>query len=159
MTPSRGSISFDAKRGPAPHQHTPKPIYRKGDTTAASARIAQLREEERLGLKVDPSLIIPIEEFARKPRFQAIVEGILAMPMLGARPGERPHPPRLIAALIEPKDSDVRALAMSPAAMAIVAVCGCRWPFGEPSDEDFHFCNKKRAVHFYCEAHARKSKK
>jgi hypothetical protein len=159
MNPSQGSISFDAARGPAPHQRTPKPIYRKNDTTAASARIAEIRETERLALKVARELITPIEEqVARfKPRFLALVEGISAQPAHPALAAPRPTERVPIAALIEPKDRDVCALAMSPAVAAIVAVCGCRWPIGEPTDETFHFCNKKRAVHFYCEAHAKKA--
>jgi hypothetical protein len=137
----------------------PKPHYQKNDTTAASARIAEIRWTERLSLKVDPSLIIPIEEFAPRPRFQAVVEGILARPANPARPGTRPIVPMPVIALIEPKDSHLRAMAISSAVAAVVAVCGCRWPIGELDSENFHFCNKKRAVHFYCEAHARESRK
>jgi GcrA cell cycle regulator len=34
----------------------------------------------------------------------------------------------------------------------------CRWPIGEPSEEEFHFCGRKQKEGFpYCEAHARKA--
>ena len=131
------------------------------DTTRASARIAEIRETERLSLKVPRQLISPLEEYVAwsKPRFRAIVEGILARPFQPAKPGERPNGRTPIAALIEAKDRDVWSLAISPAALAVVALCGCRWPIGEPDRADFHFCNKKRATHFYCEEHERKSRK
>jgi len=133
----------------------------RGDTTRASARIAEIRETESLGLKVPRQLITPIEEYLAwsKPRFAAIVEGFLERPFQPATPGERPDTRRPIAGLIEPKDRDGWSQAISPAALAVVALCGCRWPIGEPDRADFHFCNKKRAAHFYCEAHERKSRK
>ncbi len=32
----------------------------------------------------------------------------------------------------------------------------CRWPIGDPRDEDFHFCGKKvQAGNIYCEEHAK----
>ena len=32
----------------------------------------------------------------------------------------------------------------------------CRWPFGDPRDKDFHFCEKPRSWHSsYCEEHYR----
>lgn len=165
--PSTGSIAFEPKRGPAPTSK-PKPHYSKGDTTAASARIAEIRRVEKLiegpaylGLKVERELIASIEEQAARfrPRFKAIIEGILATPFQPARRGECPAPPMPIAGPVELTDGDLRGLAVSPAAVAIVALCGCRWPIGEPTADDFRFCNKKRAQHFYCEAHARKAKK
>ena len=34
----------------------------------------------------------------------------------------------------------------------------CRWPIGDPSDNEFHFCGRKpKAGSPYCEAHARKA--
>jgi GcrA cell cycle regulator len=34
----------------------------------------------------------------------------------------------------------------------------CRWPIGDPSDGEFHFCGRKvKAGSPYCEAHARKA--
>ena len=34
----------------------------------------------------------------------------------------------------------------------------CRWPIGDPSDGEFHFCGRKVKVGSpYCEAHARKA--
>ena len=34
----------------------------------------------------------------------------------------------------------------------------CRWPIGDPSDSEFHFCGRKpKAGSPYCEAHARKA--
>jgi len=34
----------------------------------------------------------------------------------------------------------------------------CRWPIGDPSEEQFHFCGRKpKAGSPYCEAHARKA--
>jgi len=34
----------------------------------------------------------------------------------------------------------------------------CRWPIGDPSETDFHFCGRKPKVGSpYCEAHARKA--
>jgi len=34
----------------------------------------------------------------------------------------------------------------------------CRWPIGDPSDNEFHFCGRKPKVGSpYCEAHARKA--
>lgn len=34
----------------------------------------------------------------------------------------------------------------------------CRWPIGDPSEGDFHFCGRKpKAGSPYCEAHARKA--
>lgn len=131
------------------------------NTNRASARIAEIRETERLGLKVPRQLISPIEELSAwsTPRSRTIVDGIFARPLQPALPGERPalRPPTI--PLIEPNGRGVTQLAISPAAAAVMAVCGCRWPIGEPEDASFHFCNKKRAVHFYCEAHARKSRK
>ena len=39
----------------------PKPHYAKGDTTAATKRIAELRENERLKLRVPRELLIPMD--------------------------------------------------------------------------------------------------
>ena len=34
----------------------------------------------------------------------------------------------------------------------------CRWPIGDPSENEFHFCGRKpKAGSPYCEAHARKA--
>lgn len=34
----------------------------------------------------------------------------------------------------------------------------CRWPIGDPKDDDFHFCNRKKIEGLpYCEAHSRKA--
>jgi GcrA cell cycle regulator len=34
----------------------------------------------------------------------------------------------------------------------------CRWPIGDPSENEFHFCGRKpRLGSPYCEAHARKA--
>ena len=34
----------------------------------------------------------------------------------------------------------------------------CRWPIGDPSENEFHFCGRKpKAASPYCEAHARKA--
>ena len=34
----------------------------------------------------------------------------------------------------------------------------CRWPIGDPSENDFHFCGRKpKSGSPYCEAHARKA--
>jgi GcrA cell cycle regulator len=34
----------------------------------------------------------------------------------------------------------------------------CRWPIGDPSENEFHFCgHKPKAGSPYCEAHARKA--
>lgn len=159
MTPYQGSIAFEAKRGPSPRHPAPKPVYRKGDTTAALTRLVDLRRKERLALKVDKSLIVPLEEFVSRWHSRATVEGILSSPDQPALSGDKPQVRPEIEAVVEPEERDVLALAMSPAVTAIVALCGCRWPIGEPSDEAFHFCNKKRAAHFYCEAHETESKK
>lgn len=143
----------------------PKPHYAKGDTTAATNRIAQIRFTEAqkriLALKVDRELITPIEEqLARlKPRFRAVIEGVLAKPSQPATPGDRPATRVPIPALVKVEDRFLHTLATTPAAMAIVALCGCRWPIGDPSSNVFHFCNRKRAAHFYCEAHERESRK
>ena len=131
-----------------------------GDTTRAAARLAEIREQEHLALKVDQRLIDPIEEqLARyRPRFKAIVDGILARPYEPARPGERPVERLPIAVVVAPRN-DPGFAACSPTAIAVALVCGCRWPIGHPNTVNFHFCNKKRAVHFYCEEHERKSRK
>lgn len=34
----------------------------------------------------------------------------------------------------------------------------CRWPLGEPGDEDFYFCGEAVAAHPYCAEHARVSR-
>jgi len=133
-----------------------------GDTTRASVRIAEIRETERLALKVPRQLISPVEEYSAwsRPRVRTIVDGMEARPFQPAMPGARPNGRMPIAALVKAEGRDVWSLAISPAALAIVALCGCRWPIGEPNAEDFHFCNKKRRVaHFYCEDHERKSRK
>jgi len=132
-----------------------------GDTTRASARIAEIRETERLALKVPRQLISQVEEYSAwsKPRLMAIVNGMEARPSQPATPGTRPDDRRPVAGLMEANGRDVWSLAISPAALAVVALCGCRWPIGEPDAADFHFCNKKRAAHFYCEDHERKSRK
>jgi len=132
-----------------------------GDTTRASARIAEIRETEHLALKVPRQLISPVEEYSAwvSPRFRTIVDDMSARPFQPAAPGARPNGRMPIAGLIEANDRGVWSLAISPAALAVVALCGCRWPIGNPSDENFHFCNKKRAAHFYCDDHERKSRK
>lgn len=34
--------------------------------------------------------------------------------------------------------------------------CSCRWPIGDPTDKDFHFCGRKKVPGTpYCEFHAR----
>lgn len=36
--------------------------------------------------------------------------------------------------------------------------CMCRWPIGDPGEEDFHFCGRRSATGMpYCEHHARKA--
>jgi len=132
-----------------------------GDTARALARIAEIRATERLALKVPRQLISPVEEYSvwSKPRFRAIVDVMEARPFQPAMPGTRPDDRRPVAGLMEVNGRDVWSLAISPAALAVVALCGCRWPIGEPEAADFHFCNKKRAAHCYCEEHERKSRK
>jgi GcrA cell cycle regulator len=34
----------------------------------------------------------------------------------------------------------------------------CRWPIGDPQQQDFHFCGKKKVMGLpYCEFHARRA--
>lgn len=36
--------------------------------------------------------------------------------------------------------------------------CSCRWPIGDPTREDFHFCGRNKVAGLpYCEFHARKA--
>lgn len=36
--------------------------------------------------------------------------------------------------------------------------CNCRWPIGDPQEQDFHFCGKNKIVGLpYCEFHARRA--
>ena len=39
-----------------------------------------------------------------------------------------------------------------------LAECDCRWPIGDPQEQAFHFCGKKKVVGLpYCEVHARRA--
>jgi hypothetical protein len=47
-------------------------------------------------------------------------------------------------------------LTLTPTAIAVADLCGCRWPIGEVGAPDFHFCNAKRRKGSYCAEHAKK---
>ena len=38
-------------------------------------------------------------------------------------------------------------------ARAITALCGCKYPIGDPRAQGFHFCNRKRRIGPYCYEH------
>ena len=147
-------------------KHAPKPQYAKGDTRAASQRIAELRFAEAikplLHLKVDQSLVMTLEQQAAKAsRFQAVVEGVLAQPRHPAKRGECQVPRAHIPWAIKPSGKGGNDLARTPAIIAVVAVRGCRWPTGDPRNGGaFCFCNKKRVLGTsYCADHAKEAHK
>lgn len=59
---------------------------------------------------------------------------------------------------VEPLPAVVQELYIPPAERATILTLKeamCRWPIGDPSEEDFHFCGRKTGASPYCEHHAR----
>ncbi len=61
----------------------------------------------------------------------------------------------------EPYVSPVEELVIPPAerrSIETLTECDCRWPIGDPQENEFHFCGKKKVVGLpYCEFHARRA--
>jgi hypothetical protein len=144
------------------------PHYLKGNTTAASARLAELRFRER------DSLVTPPEKLPSWNSRRMVVERDLASAICGdpvhtrsalggfeqqGKPvggdddflgkGSNPSKPRA-GSVIHWTVGDLGATAL-----AIMAVRGCRFPIGEIGSKEFHFCNSRREPgKAYCPAHA-----
>lgn len=58
----------------------------------------------------------------------------------------------------DPLYQDVVSSKSSSTAVLVCSEEGCRWPIGDPSRADFHFCGKKRRTgRPYCERHDEKA--
>ncbi len=142
----------------------PKPRYPKGDTTAARARLAELRAKEALNLRVPAELIVPADALAA--RYWA-KNGSWRVPVPIGEPG--PSRPA-ISSRTAPSDGGeqaaVAALPVAPpgqkmkypasvstTAIAVASVSGCRFPLGDPGADNFSFCNAKATHGAYCECH------
>ncbi len=59
----------------------------------------------------------------------------------------------------EPQLAPVEELVIPPEERATImslTECMCRWPYGDPTEEDFHFCGRKKVPGVpYCEFHSR----
>jgi len=59
--------------------------------------------------------------------------------------------------LPEPEPSPIREVEIPPGERATILTLSektCRWPIGDPSAEEFHFCGRKPSVNMpYCEHH------
>ncbi|MCI0598729.1 MAG: hypothetical protein L0Y60_04280 [Beijerinckiaceae bacterium] len=119
----------------------PKPRYQKGDTTAARARLAELRAKEALGLRVpvpigEPSPSRPAVSGRKDPSDEGELVAELPVVQLG---------------------QEVRYPAsVSSTAIAVANVSGCRFPLGDPGAANFSFCNAKATHGAYCECHRNK---
>lgn len=104
-------------------------------------RNAVIGKVHRLGLagRTSPSR-------AERPR-------VPAAPRVSVRMEVPPPPP--------PPVEDEPPLALDDGNFATVLTVNdrmCRWPIGDPSENEFHFCGRKpKAGSPYCEAHARKA--
>jgi GcrA cell cycle regulator len=81
-------------------------------------------------------------------------------------PNEHAHiqpPPRIAprAQTTPPSQTEEEPVALDDGNFATVLTISdhmCRWPIGDPSDGEFHFCGRKvKPGSPYCEAHARKA--
>ncbi len=88
----------------------------------------------------------PAQRNARKPfRVPGSATVKAFQPPLEAR---RPAPAPRFEELVIPADERATLLTLKE--------CDCRWPIGDPQDEDFHFCGRKKLPGLpYCEYHAR----
>lgn len=111
----------------------PKPHFKKGDTSAASARIVELRRKE--SLPVPRELVAAPEALEARWRSKYPDEHIPVgevLPWQPAKPGARPRKVRTVRLL--PED-------------------GCQFPIGEPGAAGFKFCDAPRSSASYCISH------
>lgn len=84
----------------------------------------------------------------------------------GPRRSDRPRhtsPRRSVAraAAVEPEIVEEGPIVLDDGSFATVLTINdrmCRWPIGDPSENEFHFCGRNpKSGSPYCEAHARKA--
>lgn len=116
-------------------RYKPKPKYKKGDTSAARARLKKLREAEA-PLRVPRELITPDSV-------------LLAKYEIAAQPVPVPfgEQPRKVQTRQDCWDAPRRVLDVLPAG-------GCQYPIGDPGTRGFRFCEKDRSHGSYCARHA-----
>jgi hypothetical protein len=124
----------------------PKPRYKKNDTSAAGARIAELRLKEALRARaMDPipvprEFIIPPEELGSRwkpPMFRAVCEGVDSIPSQPAVSGWKSKRQRI----------DAPSIRMG-------CLMGCLYPTVIPGQVELDFCGDARQDgSSYCAAH------
>ena len=74
---------------------------------------------------------------------------------LGGRASIAPQPDARPEVFVEETEPPSRA----PASILTLNYRTCRWPIGDPRDDDFHFCGKTKPLSSkpYCESHEKKA--
>jgi GcrA cell cycle regulator len=84
-----------------------------------------------------------------------------AGPPRAERPRSVSHRPMMRIAVPEPEIVEEDPIILEDGSFATVLTINdrmCRWPIGDPSEHEFHFCGRKpKSGSPYCEAHARKA--
>jgi GcrA cell cycle regulator len=124
------------------------------NVTALAADIAarKFREAEARRMVMEPDRLPHWSLWNRQVTARSVTSDILGDPDRGA--AALPWAPPGIA---ERTNCELGALCeegLSGAALAIAMLRGCRWPLGDPSAIDFHFCNEPRqGGSSYCGRH------
>lgn len=59
---------------------------------------------------------------------------------------------------VPPRTDDLNISFAERKTMASLETSDCRWPFGDPTQPDFHFCGKSKVADSpYCEFHKRRA--
>jgi len=67
----------------------------------------------------------------------------------------RPSPIKRKAATVKPEKEEVKQVKNGKMSLTDLTLTTCRWPIGDPKDDDFHFCGKKIPVgRTYCPEHS-----
>lgn len=97
----------------------------------------------RLCLKARPS---PIKTKTNETEVKAVEETVVA---------EVAEVQEVVEEVIEPVHEEKKPLAGTNVRLIELDSHTCRWPIGDPRDEDFCFCGKKvRAGQTYCDEHS-----
>lgn len=122
----------------------PSPIKKKEETEAAPVKEAKKVEEKKepAPKPVEPKAAAPKPEVKKEPA-----------------PKEAPKPV-VKEPIVTIKEEPITCAAPTKRADGKVGVTDldnhtCRWPIGDPKDDNFHFCGKKvRVGQTYCEEHS-----
>ena len=147
-----------------------KKLWKEGMTTGEIGKRLGVSKNSivgkvhRLGLSGRPSPIKRKEDKVEEPVKKVAAEKVCkkvkeAKPVVAkVEPVVKPEP--VVKKLPEVSESDICEIEVRSPVNGKVTVADldnhtCRWPIGDPKDENFHFCGRKvKLGQTYCEEHA-----